>query len=99
MHYKIKSQGTSWEYYRQYKQLFSSVNGRYIDMNDNKEILKVLSIEPSHFPLLNLLQFHDASLVRQFGLRPSNINGKPVLNSDDLLVLQVFNVTYDAGVF
>ena len=39
--YKIKSQGTSWEYYRQYKQLFSSVNGRYIDTNDNKEILKV----------------------------------------------------------
>lgn len=53
--YKIKSQGTSWEYYRQYKQLFSSVNGRYIDTNDNKEILKVLSIAPPHFPLLNLL--------------------------------------------
>ena len=37
--------------------------------------------------------------MREFGLRPSNINGKPVLNSDDLLILQVFNVAYDPGIF
>ncbi|KAK3370950.1 FluG domain-containing protein [Lasiosphaeria ovina] len=38
--YKITSSGTSWEYFRQYKQLYSSVSGRYIDTNDSKEIHK-----------------------------------------------------------
>ena len=39
--YQIKSSGTSWEYHRQYKQLYASINGCHIDTNDNKEILKV----------------------------------------------------------
>lgn len=39
--YKIKSWSTSWEYFRQYKQLYASVTGRYMDRNDSREILKV----------------------------------------------------------
>jgi len=39
--FKITSSGTSWEYFRQYKQLYSSVSGRYMDTNDTKEIRKV----------------------------------------------------------
>lgn len=31
---RITSWGTSWEYFRQYKQLFASVNGHYMDRND-----------------------------------------------------------------
>jgi len=38
--YKITSSDTSWEYFRQYKQLYSSVSGRYMDTNDSKEIHK-----------------------------------------------------------
>jgi len=37
----IGSQGTSWEYFRQFKQLYSSVTGRYMNTNDSKEIQKV----------------------------------------------------------
>ena len=39
--WKIASEGTSWEYWRQYKQLYSSVTGRYVDRNDSREVLKV----------------------------------------------------------
>ncbi|KAK6841024.1 hypothetical protein PG987_001884 [Apiospora arundinis] len=81
--YRISSWGTSWEYYRQYKQLYTSFNGRYIDTNDNKETLK----------------WHDATLVPLFGLRPPNIDGKAVLNSDGLLALLAFNIAYDTGTF
>jgi hypothetical protein len=38
--YRIKSWGSLWEYFRQYKQ-FASVNGRYIDRNDSREVHKV----------------------------------------------------------
>ncbi|KAK7967629.1 FluG domain-containing protein [Apiospora aurea] len=81
--YRIKSLGTSWEYYRQYKQLYASVNGRHIDTNDNKEILK----------------WHDATLVPHFKLRPPNVDGKPVVNSDGVFALLVFNIAYDDGIF
>jgi hypothetical protein len=37
----IGSQGTSWEYFRQFKQLYSSVTGRYMNTNGSKEIQKV----------------------------------------------------------
>jgi hypothetical protein len=39
--YRINSEGTSWEYFRQYKQLYADVNGRYMDTNDSREIKKV----------------------------------------------------------
>ncbi|KAK8000474.1 FluG domain-containing protein [Apiospora arundinis] len=71
--YRIKSWGTSWEYYRQYKQLYASVNGRHVDTNDNKEILKVSP--------------------------PPNVDGKPVVNSDGVFALLVFNIAYDEGIF
>ncbi|KAF3763489.1 hypothetical protein M406DRAFT_352374 [Cryphonectria parasitica EP155] len=81
--YKIKSWGTSWEYFRQYKQLYASVTGQYMDRNDSKEILK----------------WHDAVLVHRFGLVAPNGGGKDVADSGDLLALQTFNIAYDTGVF
>ncbi len=47
----IESDGTSWEYFRQFKQLYSSVTGRRMDTNDCKEIQKVcpLSLVPLVF--------------------------------------------------
>lgn len=50
--YRIRSEGTSWEYFRQFKQLFSCVNGRYMDTNDCKEILKVPSPQAVSKPAL-----------------------------------------------
>jgi endo-1,4-beta-D-glucanase Y len=40
-HYRINSEGTSWEYFRQYKQLYVDVNGRHMDANDSREIKNV----------------------------------------------------------
>ena len=40
----IKSEGTSWEYWRQFKQLYNLVNGRHVDTNDNREVKKVLQL-------------------------------------------------------
>ena len=37
--------------------------------------------------LRTVLQWHDATLVPLFGIRTPNIDGKPVLNLDGLLVL------------
>lgn len=39
--WNIKSEGTSEEYYRLYKQLYASVNGRCVDVNDSKEVHQV----------------------------------------------------------
>lgn len=44
-------------------------------------------------------QWHDAYLVPKYKLRQPNINGKPVLGSDDLLTLLSFNIAYDTGIF
>ena len=38
--YDIKSEGLSWEYFRQYKQLYNIVNGCHMDTSDSKEIRK-----------------------------------------------------------
>ena len=38
-------------------------------------------------------------MVSKWNLRPPNVDGKPVLGTDDLLVLQTFNIAYDEGVF
>ena len=53
--WKITSEGTSWEYWRQYKQLYTSVTGRYVDRNDGREVLKVCPIGLCPHPLLQLL--------------------------------------------
>ena len=42
--YRTKSWGTSWEYFRQYKQLYTSVTGRFMDRNDSKEVKKVSTL-------------------------------------------------------
>jgi len=39
--HRIKSWGTSWQYFRQYKQLLASTTGRHMDTNDSKEVKKV----------------------------------------------------------
>lgn len=46
-----------------------------------------------------LTQWHDTVLITRWNLRPPNADGKPVLGTDDLLVLQTFNIAYDDGVF
>ena len=47
--YRIKSWGTSWEYFRQYKQLYASVTGLLMDRNDSKKIRRFVS--HSHPPM------------------------------------------------
>ncbi|KJZ69453.1 hypothetical protein HIM_11158 [Hirsutella minnesotensis 3608] len=101
---EITSEGTSWEYWRQYKQLYSRVTGRYFDRNDNREVQKVRLafvlmaivgvLTKATFP-----QWHNTVLVSKWKLRPPNIDGKPVLGTDDLLVLQTFNIAYGKRVF
>lgn len=81
--YKIGSWGTSWEYFRQYKQLYASATGRYMDRTDSREILK----------------WHDAVLVPRFKLQAPNSGGKDVADAGELLALQTFNIGYDTGVF
>ena len=38
---RMDSWGSSWQYFRQYNQLYTSVTGRYMDRNDTKEVQKV----------------------------------------------------------
>ncbi|KAK4170950.1 FluG domain-containing protein [Triangularia setosa] len=80
---RIKSWGASWEYFRQYKQLYASVTGRYMDRNNSLEVKKL----------------HDAVLIRRYDLQPPCNRGKDVANVDTLLVLQTFNIKYDTGIF
>ncbi|KAH6638624.1 hypothetical protein BKA67DRAFT_145273, partial [Truncatella angustata] len=49
--------------------------------------------------LLTCYQYHNRLLVGHFGLRPPNIDGKPVLNVDSLRVILIFNVAYDTNIF
>ncbi len=39
------------------------------------------------------------AVVSGFGLRPSNIDGQPVVGMDRLLLLLIFNIAYDTSVF
>lgn len=39
----ITSSGSSWEYLRQFRQLYTSVTGKRMDTNDSKEVKKVRS--------------------------------------------------------
>ncbi|KAK8078688.1 hypothetical protein PG994_002495, partial [Apiospora phragmitis] len=63
--------------------LYISVNSRHINTNNNKEIFK----------------WYNATLVPLFKLRPLNIDGKPVVNSNGVFALLVFSIAYDDGVF
>ncbi|KAK3933883.1 FluG domain-containing protein [Diplogelasinospora grovesii] len=81
--YRIKSWGTSWEYFRQYKQLYASVTGCYMDRNDSREVLK----------------WHDATLVPLFDLQAPNSGGKDVADSGELLAVQTYNIAYDTSIF
>ncbi|KAK2477167.1 hypothetical protein H9L39_12391 [Fusarium oxysporum f. sp. albedinis] len=81
--YKITSWGSGHEYIRQFQQLYTTVNGQYMDRNDTKELYK----------------YYRSVLVPRFGHRPPNIDGKPVLNVDNLRVILTFNIAYDTTVF
>ncbi|KAK4116055.1 FluG domain-containing protein [Canariomyces notabilis] len=80
---KIQSQGTSWEYFRQFKQLYATVTRRDMVKQDTREIKK----------------WHDTVLVRRYKLRAPCIHGKDVADSNTLLVMLTFNIKYDTGVF
>ncbi|KAK0637170.1 FluG domain-containing protein [Bombardia bombarda] len=80
--YNIKSEGSSWEYFRQYQQLYTDTNGKYMDRNESRAIKN----------------FHDTVTAVRFGLRKPNINGKPVASVDTLLCLLIYNIAYDTAV-
>ncbi|KAF3352302.1 Heat shock protein, putative [Verticillium dahliae VDG1] len=81
--YKITSWGSGHEYIRQFQQLYTTVNGQYMDRNDTKEVYK----------------YYRSVLVPRFGHRAPNIDGKPVLNVDNLRVILTFNIGYDTTIF
>ncbi|PCD25770.1 hypothetical protein AU210_012206 [Fusarium oxysporum f. sp. radicis-cucumerinum] len=66
--YNITSWGSIEEYIRQFQQLYTTVNGRYMDRNHSKEVYK----------------YYRRVCIPRFGHRPPNIDGKPVLNVDNL---------------
>ncbi|KAI3339677.1 FluG domain-containing protein [Ustulina deusta] len=80
---KITSWGSGEEYIRQFQQLYTTVTGQYMDRNDAKEVYK----------------YYRCVLIPRFGYRPPNIDGKPVLNVDNLLVILTFNIAYDTSIF
>lgn len=45
--YRITSEGSSWEYFRQYQQLYTDVNGQYMDRNDCRAIKNVSCLPSS----------------------------------------------------
>ncbi|KAL5536601.1 hypothetical protein ACEPAF_424 [Sanghuangporus sanghuang] len=69
--YNIKSSGTCWQYFRQWKQLYSKTVGRRLDLNDSDEVLK----------------FFKAYLIPQFQLEAPTLRAKGVTDSGDLLAL------------
>ncbi|KAK2469504.1 hypothetical protein H9L39_18775 [Fusarium oxysporum f. sp. albedinis] len=81
--YKITSWGSGHEYIRQFQQLYTTANGQYMNRNDTKEVYK----------------YYRSVLVPRFGHRPPNIDGKPVLNVDNLRVILTFNIAYDTTIF
>ncbi|RSL81212.1 hypothetical protein CDV31_017055 [Fusarium ambrosium] len=79
----IRSWGSIEEYIRQFQQLYTTVNGQYMDRNDAKEVYK----------------YYRRVCIPRFGLRAPNIDGKPVLNVDNLRVLLTFNIAFDNSIF
>ena len=92
----INSEGTSWQYWRQFKQLYNVVNGRHVDTNDSIEVKKVQLRYPSILALLIACpQYHDVILVPFYELRPPNADGKEVVGLRAALILLVFNIARD----
>jgi len=81
--FAIKSWGSSWECFRQFKQLYANGCGRHMDRNDSKEVFK----------------FHQSYLIPKFKLKAPNMAGKQVGDSGHLLALQNFNFGYNTGIF
>ncbi|KAF4333756.1 hypothetical protein FBEOM_12422 [Fusarium beomiforme] len=81
--YNITSWGSVEEYIRQFQQLYTTVNGRYMDRNHSKEVYK----------------YYRRVCIPRFGHRPPNIDGKPVLNVDNLRVILTFNIAFDTSIF
>ncbi|KAH6699577.1 hypothetical protein ACHAQF_009103 [Verticillium nonalfalfae] len=59
------------------------MTGRYVDRNHAKEVYK----------------YHRQVLIPRFGLRAPNIDGKPVVNADEVRVLSTHNIAYDTSIF
>ncbi|RSL81437.1 hypothetical protein CEP52_017198 [Fusarium oligoseptatum] len=103
--YKITSWGSGHEYIRQFQQLYTTVNGQYMDRNDTKEVYKVCqgvltsTLVPPSMSSTKTQQYYRSILVRRFGHRAPNIDGKPVLNVDNLRVILTFNIAYDTSIF
>ncbi|KAM5350871.1 hypothetical protein ACJZ2D_017160 [Fusarium nematophilum] len=81
--YNITSWGSVEEYIRQFKQLYTNINGRYMDRNHSKEVYK----------------YYRRVCIPRFGHRPPNIDGKPVLNVDNLRVILTFNIAFETSIF
>ncbi|KAH8119865.1 hypothetical protein DFH11DRAFT_1721770 [Phellopilus nigrolimitatus] len=79
----IKSSGTCWQYFRQWKQLYNLTVGRHMDTNDSNEVHK----------------FFKTYLIPKFHLEAPSLRLKTVTESGDLLALLTFNFAYDHRVF
>ena len=51
------------------------------------------------FAMLILSQYYRRVCIPRFGHRAPNIDGKPVLNVDNLRVILIFNIAYDTTIF
>ncbi|KXJ84836.1 hypothetical protein Micbo1qcDRAFT_226188 [Microdochium bolleyi] len=79
----VRSYGTTWVYFRQFKQLFV--------LCTRKTFPQIVTLE--------LHKWHKKILVPRFNLQPPNFRDQPVLNADDLHALLIFNIAFDRGTF
>lgn len=57
-------------------------------------------LDPTHlFVMLIHSQYYRRVCIPRFGHRPPNIDGKPVLNVDNLRVILTFNIAFDTSIF
>ncbi|WVO16389.1 hypothetical protein L204_104064 [Cryptococcus depauperatus] len=63
--YRIKSWGTSWEYFRQFKQLYINVVRRSMDKNDSKEVLKARLFAPASRGVVQPVLTNTQSVIRE----------------------------------
>ena len=98
---QIKSWGSSWEYFRQYKQLYASVARAAIwtETTVEKFTRCVSKLPPTDIEANAPRKWHDATLVDRYRLQVPGTRGKDVANSDALLVLLTFNIKYDTSIF
>ncbi|KAH7012294.1 FluG domain-containing protein [Microdochium trichocladiopsis] len=79
----INSYGTTWGYFRRFKQLFVLTTRRDFAKIDTMEVDK----------------WHKTVVIPRFKLHPPNMKEQPVVNADDLHALLVFNIAFDRGIF